>query len=242
MMTANEIIKALECCNNGECSGCPISFDSCCITRSREEAINIINRQKTEIEGYKHYYNECLTDLKNAHKEIEKLQNRCEDCAGCTQWKCDCSLIEGEAIKEFAKELAERFKQREDEKACSWCRHSTIRGCRSRECDMDNGYGRVRCFFYDQWESCVDNIINNLVKEMVIDRSEIDSLKEVGDLMSEHPEEITSMNIKIERQEAVKEFAERLKALKIKPEFPWDDFYVTETAIDNLVKEMTGEK
>ena len=44
------------------------------------------------------------------------------------------------------------------------------------------------------------------------------------------------------KSEAIKEFAERLKAEKIKPEFPWDDFYVTETAIDNLVKEMTGEQ
>ena len=44
------------------------------------------------------------------------------------------------------------------------------------------------------------------------------------------------------KAEAIKEFAERLKAFKIKPEFPWDDFFVTEGAIDNLVKEMTGEK
>ena len=51
-MTDNEIIKALECCNNGNCSGCPMSVDICCITRSREEAINLINRQKTEIDKF----------------------------------------------------------------------------------------------------------------------------------------------------------------------------------------------
>jgi hypothetical protein len=44
-----------------------------------------------------------------------------------------------------------------------------------------------------------------------------------------------------DRNEVIKEFAERLKALKIKPEFPWDDFVVTEGAIDALVKEMTEE-
>lgn len=71
-----------------------------------------------------------------------------------------------EAIKEFAKECAERFKQRENDHHCSWCAHSTSYGNRARECDMDNGNGRVRCFFFDQWESCVDNIIDNLVKEM----------------------------------------------------------------------------
>lgn len=40
------------------------------------------------------------------------------------------------------------------------------------------------------------------------------------------------------KAEAIKEFAERLKAERIKPEFPWDDFFVTESAIDSLVKEM----
>lgn len=50
-------------------------------------------------------------------------------------------------------------------------------------------------------------------------------------------------DLRTARAEAIKEFAERLKASKIKPEFPWDDFYVTEHEIDNLVKEMTeGEK
>ena len=41
------------------------------------------------------------------------------------------------------------------------------------------------------------------------------------------------------KSEAIKEFAERLKKLKIKPEFPWDDYCVSEGNIDNLVKEMT---
>lgn len=41
------------------------------------------------------------------------------------------------------------------------------------------------------------------------------------------------------RKEAVEEFAERLKEYKQKPEFPWDDWFVVESVIDNLVKEMT---
>ena len=41
---------------------------------------------------------------------------------------------------------------------------------------------------------------------------------------------------------AIKEFAERLLANKEKPEFPWDDFYVTETAITDFVKELTEEQ
>ena len=39
----------------------------------------------------------------------------------------------------------------------------------------------------------------------------------------------------------IQEFVEKLKAAKIKPEFPWDDFYVTESAIDDIAKEMMEE-
>lgn len=48
--------------------------------------------------------------------------------------------------------------------------------------------------------------------------------------------------VKTARAEAVKEFAERLKEQRIKPEFPWDDFTVTEGMIDDLVKEFTEDK
>ena len=48
--------------------------------------------------------------------------------------------------------------------------------------------------------------------------------------------------VKAAKAEAIKEFAERLKSSKIKPEFPWDDFFVTEDTIDTLVKEMTEEQ
>ena len=44
------------------------------------EALNLINRQKAE---------------------IKRLKNKCEDCAGCTEWKCDCSNIRTETIEEF---------------------------------------------------------------------------------------------------------------------------------------------
>lgn len=37
---------------------------------------------------------------------------------------------------------------------------------------------------------------------------------------------------------AMKQFAKRLLSMKQKPEFPWDDFYVTETDIESLLKQM----
>ena len=64
-------------------------------------------------------------------------------------------------------------------------------------------------------------------------------------------EDVDDLEIKVEhltvllaeaRHEAVKEFAERLKEQHIKPEFPWDDFTVTDGMIDNLVKEFTEGK
>lgn len=41
------------------------------------------------------------------------------------------------------------------------------------------------------------------------------------------------------RIEAIKEFAKRLKKYLIKPEYPWDDFFVCENTIDWLADEMT---
>jgi hypothetical protein len=39
-----------------------------------QNSLNLINRQEVEVEAWKHYYNECLIDLKNAHVEIEKIK------------------------------------------------------------------------------------------------------------------------------------------------------------------------
>ena len=47
--------------------------------------------------------------------------------------------------------------------------------------------------------------------------------------------------LKTAKSKARKEFAERLKEHKIRPEFPWDDFYITESSIDELLEEMEKE-
>ena len=52
-MTDNEIIKALEICQNenGMCSDCPYSDDyTNCNTRIAKDVLDLINRQKAEIE------------------------------------------------------------------------------------------------------------------------------------------------------------------------------------------------
>lgn len=48
-MTDEQIIKALECCKDLKCSECPL-FMTDCDVKLCQEAIDIINRQKAEIE------------------------------------------------------------------------------------------------------------------------------------------------------------------------------------------------
>ena len=52
-MTDNEIIKALECCRDLKCSECPKKtnfFIDDCDVQLCDEAVDLINRQKAEIE------------------------------------------------------------------------------------------------------------------------------------------------------------------------------------------------
>lgn len=73
-LTDTEVKKALECCGKDDCDNCPNTFGNC-YANLAGYALDLINRYELEVEAWKHYYNECLTDLKNAHAEIEKLKN-----------------------------------------------------------------------------------------------------------------------------------------------------------------------
>lgn len=59
---------------------------------------DIIENQATEIEILK--------------EEIKKLTNKCNDCAGCTQWKCDCSNIEIQAYEKFAERVIKLIEEK----------------------------------------------------------------------------------------------------------------------------------
>ena len=54
-MTDNEIIKALECCGRESCNGCPYRSDRICHQGNPmiRDALDLINRQKAEIERLK---------------------------------------------------------------------------------------------------------------------------------------------------------------------------------------------
>lgn len=83
-MTDNDIIKALECCLNLDCKKspmeicdpCPYFHEGNCTYLLKENALNLINRQKAEIE------------------RLEKqLDSKCDRCIARDR---------AEAIKEFA--------------------------------------------------------------------------------------------------------------------------------------------
>lgn len=87
-MTDAEIIKALECCcKNNNCEGCPLdylTFSSQCASELAIKSLDLINRQKAEIES--------LQKENNLFADLGKLY----------------SEIKAEAIKEFWNELKSR--------------------------------------------------------------------------------------------------------------------------------------
>ncbi len=94
IMTEIEIIKALECCSKPYCNDnkCPLHKNTIntkdCITQLSTNALDLINRQKAEIE--------------RANCHIQKLVNVTADLVH----ECDCA--KQEAIKEFAERLKEK--------------------------------------------------------------------------------------------------------------------------------------
>lgn len=83
-MTEKEIIKGLECCNNNSvcvCLGCPLNYrhNNGCISYLTANALNLINRQKAEIEELtEKHHNECrqIAKYDNGRKYISDTLKR----------------------------------------------------------------------------------------------------------------------------------------------------------------------
>ena len=94
-MTDNEIIKALECCaeiGENDCQNCPYFNDVSCRCRNYEnlkDALDLINRQKAEIEEWKKI-------LESRHRVIDSLE---DSIIGLPD------QIRAEAVKKFAERL-----------------------------------------------------------------------------------------------------------------------------------------
>ena len=122
-MTDNEIIKALECCisENNSCKGCPyISFGLDCTEKRNNDCIDLINRQKAEIERLKTHLEELADEVEDkmtymcgCKNCIETVKRIIKDDVKPFDMYCDscnrCKHREAEAVKEFAERLKERF-------------------------------------------------------------------------------------------------------------------------------------
>ena len=97
-MTDNEIIKAFECCNNDGCENCP-NRPTCCEIDVADEILNIINRQKAEIERLQ---NESIGNCEMAIA-MRSDHNLDVDCNYCID------KAKSEAYREFAEKL-KRYK------------------------------------------------------------------------------------------------------------------------------------
>ncbi len=84
-MTDEQIIKALECCikSTSDCDNCPlhITGDGDCTDKAKQGALDIINRQQTEIEklnvelvGMRGACNSYKMHYDNAKAEMESLK------------------------------------------------------------------------------------------------------------------------------------------------------------------------
>lgn len=93
-------------------------------------------------------------------------------------------------------------------------------------------------------ECCADGsgtgIIKATIDLIIRQKVEIERLKSHNNKLMETVENLI-YECDCAKQETIKDFEEKLLALKIKPEFPWDDFYVTESMIKELAKEMIEE-
>lgn len=85
-MNDNEIIKALKCCGNDECSKCPLQDGVCSEKDIMKQALDLINRQKAEAE--------------RLNKKVEELSEVLSDSI-----KIKVSEIKSETIREFVERL-----------------------------------------------------------------------------------------------------------------------------------------
>jgi DNA repair exonuclease SbcCD ATPase subunit len=99
-----------------------------CFMLTKEDILTLINELESEnerlrkerdkyivenkdIEESNTYANQFLEKYKEKNKNLKdriaELEHKCDDCAGCTQWKCDCANIEMHAVEQFAERLKE---------------------------------------------------------------------------------------------------------------------------------------
>lgn len=123
-ITDDEIIKALECCVKitTDCEKCPywgISKVENCFDVAKQDAVDLINRQKAEIESLKYDYDNLQRQFDEIYQQFHYLSNVeipylysfTEDKDKKLETIANILLrAKAEAVKEFA----ERLKQKVD--------------------------------------------------------------------------------------------------------------------------------
>ena len=107
-LTDNEIIKALECCkervqyegNENTCCSCSLITDDGCTCTLAKHSLDLINRQKEEIER--------LTSGKCVYLSDDETTEYCVE-GPCPNYKTEAQ-IKAEAYKEFAERLKKFIK------------------------------------------------------------------------------------------------------------------------------------
>lgn len=102
-MTDAEVIKALECCIVHEnCEGCPCAKDNSqyCLKATCKNAIDLLNRQKAEIERYEQL-------IPNKYCICTRVGNGLIYSESTEDYDKIIGEISSEAIKEFVERLCE---------------------------------------------------------------------------------------------------------------------------------------
>lgn len=107
-MTDNEIIKALKCCGNivdSTCKECVYheTYNASCVVRLMRDALDLINRQKAEIENL----NIVLQAMRNAANSYKAENERYKGFIKLLE--ADVKTAKSEAIKEFAEKVKDLF-------------------------------------------------------------------------------------------------------------------------------------
>lgn len=105
-MTDNDIIKALECCgcDNYQCDNCPYAYKTCTVYK---DSIDLINRQKAEIERLREETAELIDDRYATQLLCHLIKK--ED---------DTRNVRSDAIKEFAERLKNAFPEGNRDNKC----------------------------------------------------------------------------------------------------------------------------
>lgn len=102
-MTDNEIIKVVACCIKDDCENCPYSASGLfeCGEHFNEDVLNLINRQKAEIERLNdNLINKCI------YLSDDETTEYCVN-GPCPKFKTEAQ-IKVETVKEFAKFLVDK--------------------------------------------------------------------------------------------------------------------------------------